>query len=832
VVDATIYPDTIGRWWNRYPLANLALACGRSKLILVDYDPRHGGDEAEFWQKIGGQIETVWTKTPSGGGHLWFAAPDGEFTVSVGKFLPGIDIRAGNGYAMLPPSNHMLGSYEFEIGYSPKEIDVAACPPLLAEFARVRKFGEQSTESEHSSENNSDGPTGFNLLKALAGVPEGQRDDQIFRAACSFRNANTKRDLVIQLVSDAALKCDPPFPVARAIKKVDYVYNKYPPGDAGGPKQIESRGMRTAAAFLEEHRKRVSRTQLWRGILLAGSFNFLLGRAMAGKSSFAAALARALHLGVDFLGRKCGKVKVGYFCLERSGARVAELFERWNIAGEILYENQIPQADAAAYIEEQIRQHKLEFIVIDHLQHAARIKKGNEYAEVTNALAPFQRIAAETGCCILVLHHQRKPTADEKAALRENWDRVQEDEIEPIGSEAFKASAETLIECTRAGNPDNPAEENKINFPEDVKVGMVDAVKDAAAMVNDSLKNDGWFLARHVSAIHGPNNHYIETKLVGLILSTLAQHPKGGVERRESSVQPRDGGKPPNEYRLKPEEPVEVKAPTHRYFVRAETRDLIDLARTRIHIDFASGDVEMGDARQEQVDGAVAAIAAYLKTNGPQNEKDIRDNVKGRALVLNEALRRSGKFVRMGAGGRTDPYVYQLREQEPYICEKTPPKGQKSFEFKGKVLVPEFGNKWEQDGAALGSFCSQMPGTAKIAGTTKTSTNTETFPDSDGSCSPPPGTESTRTERATLSNSADVVPLYKERPSPEQPEQPEQREQDDLPAPGAFRIKMPRLPDPCPCGHGRRDHDLEFLCRYCGCTTLRRLAIGDNGEVL
>ena len=171
---------------------------------------------------------------------------------------------------------------------------------------------------------------------------------------------------------------------------------------------------------------------------------------------------------------------------------VAELFEKWGIADEVRYEGEIPVADAPTFIEHRIREHELQFVVVDHLQHAARIEKGNDYANVSNALAPFQRIAAETGCCILVLHHQRKPqpTDDQSDSS---------DEIEALGSDAYRAASETLLECSK------------------------------------------W---RDV------------------------------------------------------------------YFIRGQTRGLNDLAKTRVLIDFETGEVEMGDVRQEELKSAAKAIAA------------------------------------------------------------------------------------------------------------------------------------------------------------------------------------------------------------------------------
>jgi hypothetical protein len=48
-----------------------------------------------------------------------------------------------------------------------------------------------------------------------------------------------------------------------------------------------------------------------------------------------------------------------------------------------------------------------------------------------------------------VLHHQRKPTSEERAAKID----PSSDGIEAIGSEAYRAASETILECTRAVEP-------------------------------------------------------------------------------------------------------------------------------------------------------------------------------------------------------------------------------------------------------------------------------------------------------------------------------------------------------------------------------------------
>jgi hypothetical protein len=372
------------------------------------------------------------------------------------------------------------------------------------------------------------------------------------------------------------------------------------------PNLIGSREMPTAASFLSDHRKRVSKPEIVERMLLAGTFNMMLGRPFGGKSSEAAALTLKIHRGGVWLGRKCTKAKVGYFALERSGVGVAELFERWGIAQEVRYEGEIPVADAPAFIERRIREYGLQFVVVDHLQHAARITEGNDYANVSNALAPFQRIAAETGCCILVLHHQRKPQPTDNQSDSSG-------EIEALGSDAYRAASETLLECSK------------------------------------------W---------------------------------------RDS------------------------------YFVRGQTRGLTDLPKARVVIDFETGDVEMGDVREEELDAAAMAIAAHLVTRPGRTEKEIRQAVRGHsARNMTDALRDDKKFRREGDGGRKDPYRYfVLPVPDPLSIqsEQEPEKGTQPLENKGEVLVPNKNDNQPQDSASHppqnASSCSSLftsPGTDK-----------------------------------------------------------------------------------------------------------------------
>jgi len=64
----------------------------------------------------------------------------------------------------------------------------------------------------------------------LAGVPEGDRDDTLFRYACRLRTKNMSREEAELLVREAARNCEPPFPESEALMKIESAW-KYPPGE-------------------------------------------------------------------------------------------------------------------------------------------------------------------------------------------------------------------------------------------------------------------------------------------------------------------------------------------------------------------------------------------------------------------------------------------------------------------------------------------------------------------------------------------------------------------------------------------------------------------------
>jgi hypothetical protein len=118
--DATVDPARINSWWRRYPPANVGIATGPSNLVVVDIDPRNGGDAkwaklvARFGRRIG---RTYRVRTGSGGMHYYFRAPRGIVIASCSNALgPGVDVKARGGYVIAPPSYHKSGNFYVTLG--------------------------------------------------------------------------------------------------------------------------------------------------------------------------------------------------------------------------------------------------------------------------------------------------------------------------------------------------------------------------------------------------------------------------------------------------------------------------------------------------------------------------------------------------------------------------------------------------------------------------------------------------------------------------------------------------------------------------------------------
>ena len=215
--DASRDPHLLGAWFERERW-NVGIATGAvSGIVVLDIDPRHGGEEAlaEIEAEHGPLPPTWRFHTGGGGEHILFRHPGGMVKNSAGTIAPGIDVRGDGGYIVAPPSLHISGRpYAISADDHPDEVALAPLPAwllnLVGEPAPVKtgplKIGRVQTDwRSHLARTIGEGERNIALAR-LAGLLLGRRIDP---HAC----------LELVLAFNAA-RCRPPLPDLEVVSTV------------------------------------------------------------------------------------------------------------------------------------------------------------------------------------------------------------------------------------------------------------------------------------------------------------------------------------------------------------------------------------------------------------------------------------------------------------------------------------------------------------------------------------------------------------------------------------------------------------------------------------
>lgn len=195
--DATTEPEELQRMSERAPYANIALRTGQASRIMVVDEDREGAF-AELERDIGSQPETWTVETPSGGRHLYYLLPDGEAVR--GSASGGLDVRADDGYVVLPPSTTPEGEYRV----ATRTAMAQATPELIAWARNRRQPGGRSRDREAA------GPSASRKA-GDAKVPEGERFYYL-RSVCGRLHDGTRdlEGLTEELITVRDTECENP----------------------------------------------------------------------------------------------------------------------------------------------------------------------------------------------------------------------------------------------------------------------------------------------------------------------------------------------------------------------------------------------------------------------------------------------------------------------------------------------------------------------------------------------------------------------------------------------------------------------------------------------
>jgi len=195
--------EQIESWYKTYPDCNWGVICGKiSNICVVDIDGQNGVESLKKFHPEMDTISTLTAATPHGW-HLFFEHPG----VPVKSFpiLPNVDVKADGGYVVVAPSATADGVYRWIL-----DTPTAPCRGWVTRGER-KGFDEASTPTEGDKQGDAQPLWVRALLQN--GSPSGRRNQDAARLVGYFHNRNVSRDIIEQIVTPWAEKCQPPFDI-------------------------------------------------------------------------------------------------------------------------------------------------------------------------------------------------------------------------------------------------------------------------------------------------------------------------------------------------------------------------------------------------------------------------------------------------------------------------------------------------------------------------------------------------------------------------------------------------------------------------------------------
>ena len=239
------------------------------------------------------------------------------------------------------------------------------------------------------------------------------------------------------------------------------------------PKQGEGLGLTLIGKLIDKPYEEPS--WLVEDMLLEGGLSMLVAKPKIGKSTFARFLAASVAKGDLLLGRDVKQGPVIYIAMEEMESEATRHFRKMGIKNEPIY-TRIAYAPEQAMkkLEYDVEKIKPALVIIDPLFRFTKIRDGNDYAEITRALAPILKLARSSDAHIIVVHHAGK-------GMRSGGDEV-------LGSTALFGAVDCLISMKRYGKHRNV--ETRQRYGTDMEESILELDEQTGTLSLAGLRED------------------------------------------------------------------------------------------------------------------------------------------------------------------------------------------------------------------------------------------------------------------------------------------------------------------------------------------------------
>jgi hypothetical protein len=405
-------------YWTEHPDAGVAIITGApSGLVVVDVDPRHGGDNDQTTLECPSPLAA---RTGLGGLHLYCVHPGGG-RVSCGRTeKTGVDRKGDGGYAVAPPSLHPEGGQYAWLG----EGDPIAVPAwVLRTPAPGPNESGNGEEREHWI---------ADMLMAPEQCEPGTQHETLARLAW-WLSAHHPRDIAHAILFSWAARLPlsrphEPWTEANIAELLDSAYRKriaqgyepsfvthLPVGIGGGAQSVAEADVFTR---LDQREKTgdtwvLSEHSDWivEYVAAPACFTEVVGEVKKGKSTLTAQIIGAALSGDDFLGFKVRKSPVVLYT-EQDGVSLQYTLDRARILKHPDL-HWITQSDTLGMPWDLVVKWLIgrcvalgsQVLVVDTLTQLAGIEGESENSAGAVAMVrPFQAAKPHGIACIFVRH--------------------------------------------------------------------------------------------------------------------------------------------------------------------------------------------------------------------------------------------------------------------------------------------------------------------------------------------------------------------------------------------------------------------------------------------
>jgi hypothetical protein len=232
--------EEIAAQWEIVPRANVGVVTGQvSGLVGIDVDGEEG---QKLLEEASGEDRTPPTLTfrTARGMRLLYALEPGTTVRSwtIRRNGGEVKVLGEGGLTVMPPSRHASGKkYRWLPRRGPGYEKLTGVPEWVLRTPSLRPCERRVSDEVRVPGSQEGGFGGCGGLTAEATIPEGRRNETLFRIACQLRCQGRTAEEILTAIRVESRRCVPPLSETE-VSRIAQSASRYVPGRSGSPQLL------------------------------------------------------------------------------------------------------------------------------------------------------------------------------------------------------------------------------------------------------------------------------------------------------------------------------------------------------------------------------------------------------------------------------------------------------------------------------------------------------------------------------------------------------------------------------------------------------------------